>query len=320
MVETPLYDSCVEGGDMAEYLLGWTAGLGAGKPDHAAYVVRPLTDAEDAAIRAASGLLNEVVGANAFADLIHAQDELEAAHGALVSAHRAGLGHNEARTLDRRYKAWLAAFRSWVDRTHHGLSKVYGKGSAEYEGGDGYFSEEFDANFGYRVACALRNVGEHQGSVLNAVKMRSRMVDGSSVMEVDARIDLRRLVAADTGGRLRPATRREMAAVDAPIDAGLLVELTMISCHRIQARIVIDRENDLRDAIDFVRGLHDEGVAAGGEQTVFMNEEAIRNPEGTNMVIRWNPSLWADAADRILAEAGGVLDQTPLSVTASDLA
>jgi hypothetical protein len=71
--------------------------------------------------------------------------------------------------LKKEFKDWLAALRTFDDRTSSWLSRQYGRG-AELDGFKRLLSSEYDANFAYRFACALRNVSEHADDVLTVAR------------------------------------------------------------------------------------------------------------------------------------------------------
>jgi hypothetical protein len=61
----------------------------------------------------------------------------------------------------------LSAFRMFIDQTEHTLSLKFGKESPELQAFREAQSEEYDAVFGYRFLCRLRNYAQHRSLPLH---------------------------------------------------------------------------------------------------------------------------------------------------------
>ena len=69
----------------------------------------------------------------------------------------------ERRLIGRRISNLLSSCRLYVDSTKHHMSSIYGKGSDNHKRTESFFSEQYDACFGYRLMETLRNLAQHAG-------------------------------------------------------------------------------------------------------------------------------------------------------------
>lgn len=302
---------------MTEFLVGWGRGEENGEEIHVSVTIRQLTENEWVAVNAGARLLTTLVARNSFTDLQHARDEVEAAYQVAL-ATKVG-SPPDLGLLQRRYHSWLGAHRAFVDRTHHWLSETVGQGSDKHRDCAQFFRDEFDANFGYRLTCALRNVSEHQDSVLNSIAVHNHLVNGIPVQDVAANIDCGKVVAADTGGRIRRATRDEMLALSSELDGGRIIGTTMGSCDRIYARIFGAFRPEVDEIVSLADALHNEAVTAGADQAVFMSGESLQNIGQGPIELKSNPKSLSERALNLIPELESLAANAPLKVEASDL-
>ena len=178
--------------------------------------------------------------------------------------------------MQREFKAWLSEFRSLDDRTSAWVSGKFGQQSDIYEGFKALPLTEFDNNFAYRLCCALRNVSEHRAGVINAARLdvSAAAETGEPQRRVNLQIDGPKLVA-DSGPKMRAATREEL--VDAPglLEVEGLVRATLMSCERVHMGLFASLWNQVHRAIALFEGYQEEAQAKGGTLAVFIPAEHL---------------------------------------------
>ena len=256
-------------------------------------------------------------------DLDLARREVDVAYERLLDAIELGGGFADSATngMNRNFSAWLAAFRSFVDRIKHDLADRHGKDSDTYQRGLVLFSDEFDANVAYRFSDALRNVSEHRTQTLNAISTGSRLESDGSVHFATVGIDVARHAAEDVRKRMRAGTRREMEATAHIISAGTLIRYTNMACNRITARIMWLERLELAQAVNEIKSWHDEVVQAGGETAFFATDDAYAAPTRNEaLTLRMNPIDMALEVEANLLRCGSIDSELPPRVSTDDLA
>jgi hypothetical protein len=233
--------------------------------------LRYLNPADVEASTAGSDLLAFVTTQNALHELFDAGrdllNEVESL-GAAPSAtqRRPGAG----RTLERRFKAWLSAFRSFDDHANHWLSGRYGQQSEQVEAFKRLLNAEFDSNFAYRFCSSVRNIGQHAGSVVNELSFSSR---GREAGAMFLRMDCARLITEeDKKKKVRAKSRQEMLAIPRLLELLPLVEAAVLSCNYAFARLVRSLKPEVDSALDHVRDCLDQAHAVGGATPFFAPE------------------------------------------------
>lgn len=257
-------------------------------------VVRELSKDESAASLAAGPLLAAITKESAFADLTVATDDLHEQFDRLEGSARRGQVEVAARLrrVQREFKSWLSSFKSFDDRTSRWLSHRFPGESAVQETFKNSLSREFDANFGYRICCTLRNITEHAGDVINSVHVTSRLKDPSiyrdaHVRREDAAVSDDDVVhatslqlnapklAKDYPKRMRAKTRAELASVTKPIAVETIVGAAYQSCMRAHASLVVALWPEISQAVEIIEAHHHEAIAAGGLEAVFATNESV---------------------------------------------
>lgn len=273
--------------------------------------LREISAVESARSRAAEALLARMTAGSPLADLRTAQSDLMAEVGWLEAG---GVTGNPAagagRKVQKEFKAWLSAFKSFDDRTSAWLSRDYGQESAVYQAFKRLLSHEFDANFAYRLCSGLRNAAEHQGDVLNDIHLRRGRVGDGREVEHEVVVRLNVSVLADRFPKIRSATREEMRTATEPLEVELVVGAVGLSCERVHAGLLMALSDELDGAATVVEGFHGEALAAGGEWAMFIPDKSVEglhdNPRG-QLNLRWNRYELAELVRRNRAQVDAVL-------------
>lgn len=173
--------------------------------------LRPAVPGELEAFREAVDHLSGFLSHSAYADFLHDTNKLHEAIEEVEGAWALGGGtppRQELRALHGAVKAWLAAVRSFDDRTSEWLSKRFGR-AAVYDAFKGELRAVYDRNFAYRLACALRNASEHTSAVLNHVRVyKGELPEGAHEHRVELGFDAPQLLANFT--KLKAKVRDEL--------------------------------------------------------------------------------------------------------------
>jgi hypothetical protein len=200
----------------------------------------------------------------ALQDLRGCHEDLLAEIGALrARPHTTNTRAGAGLTLERAFSTFLGAFVSYCDRTKHWVSSQCGPESPEYLSFKSWLSEEFDANFAYRLAYGLRNASLHQGRVVNGLSFRSREVEsGAAEDQVVIQLHCQALARTFTG--ITPKIRNEMLEAAEPVELEWVVRGVVHSCQRIQARLFQALRRRIDEAAATIEGFDAE--AAGPAQ------------------------------------------------------
>lgn len=214
--------------------------------------------------------------------------------------------HQSGSRIQREFKAWLSAFKSFDDRTSVWLSRTVGTEDPAYLSFKRLLSEEFDANFAYRLCCALRNAAEHAGDVINDMRYTTRGNKGTGETEHEILLRFDGPKLAHQFPKMRSATRAELQTITEPLELEWIVGDTLLSCERIQAGLFLAMWDRTEQAIKIIEGFHREALNHGGEWAMFVptsSTEELR-AELANLVeqprvhieMRHNPKNLADLA------------------------
>ncbi|MCW2857869.1 MAG: hypothetical protein JWR52_3484 [Marmoricola sp.] len=219
--------------------------------------LRDLSDEESGQSKRDAALLANVGPASPLASLVHAQADLQERGDAFVTGSRQDRDRASAR-LQNAFKAWLSAFRSFDDRTCAWLSTEFGKEHPAYVKFKQALNAEFDASFGYRLSCALRNVSEHAGDVITDLSRSEHKAPDGSVQR-QARVSLDGpQIARRFGKKMRAATRDELADAATPIGIQALVAVTMLSCDHAFCVLIDALGQNIQGTADRVRSFDGE--------------------------------------------------------------
>lgn len=255
--------------DEVEYLMALTGTDPHGSPslEH----VRTLSSNEVSALHGAESLLVRLTTRSEFAEVRATADTFADEVGRLESAIQlaAEVGAVGNR-LERSFKAWLSSVKSFDERTRLWLTQVAGHQSDPYRQFVAALSVEFDRNFAYRLACALRNVAEHARTVLNDVHYSDEL--DLATNDVGRRIVIRinsKQLAADAP-RLRAATRKEMKSVDGSLEVRWIVESATLSCQNVHAHLLLAMWDRVQPALELLDGFQEEAILYGGTSAAFL--------------------------------------------------
>ena len=285
---------------------------------HSTSMIRPARPGEVDSLREASGLLNRFLSYGPYADYLDATEKLHEAVDAVERAWSMAKGtppQTEVRSLQAAVKTWLAALRSFDDRTSKWLSERFGKGDV-YNAFHQELSAEYDRNFAYRLSYALRNESEHANRVLNHIRVGSREdADGRRVHRVELGFDAGRL--ATDFPKLKAAVRHELADYGDVLGLDAVVGHATQTLERVMAATLLAAQSEVEAALRVVEDLHAEAEAVGGAAANFMTTVGAG---GGSMSLIWVEIHVARAVRGNLAASPHILAITPLSTTAADLA
>jgi hypothetical protein len=223
--------------------------------------IRDLTQGEVEAVREATALFRDLLEDSPLADLKTTAGDLQASVENYICDERwpYSSGHQEVR---RRFKSWLGALRTFDDRTSHWISTTFGDTHPAYGAFKARLSNEYDNNFAYRFACALRNVSEHVSQTINVMRAgSSELPDGRSRRTLE--IGFNRDLAADLK-TLKAQVRDELAACEGVLGLETVVGYAVASCERAYGSAVLALWPDLEQRLAVVEGLHREATGRGG--------------------------------------------------------
>lgn len=228
--------------------------------------IRDLDVQELAAEREATGFLNRFILQSPFAELKVAHDDLRHAIAALESSLPGTAGPPEAElgVVHLAFKNWLSAVRTFDDSTSHLLAEKYGKDSSELERFRSLLSDEYDAEFSYRLAVQLRNASLHVARTINSVAAKSTVAsDGQPETRVALGFDGPKL--AQKFPKIKFDVRSELEAMSAILPVEHLVSAVMGSSTRTYASLLFGLRDDVERHSSVLEGLHSESTAQGGQ-------------------------------------------------------
>jgi hypothetical protein len=177
-----------------------------------------LSPADYDELQQAVGVINALWFVEEFFDsLLQNAIELETTVAALVAAQRANIASFpdevdvEVRLLNRRLMNFLASARAFVDGVQ---SRLGGVEALRDKSSDVnvFFSEQFDAEFSYRLMDALRNHTQHRAPAIDQTLTMIRIWDSGAKrkqeLSVSPQIDRDALIK---NGKLNVKTRTEVA-------------------------------------------------------------------------------------------------------------
>ncbi len=280
--------------------------------------LRSLTSDEIAASEQDEALLRGLTSNSELAALRAAADEF---HAALDTVEEAAAHPMRAQpasaAVQRTFKAWLSAFRSFDDRTCAWLSRWTDDAAVrEFRR---LLSLEYDANFAYRLSAALRNVSEHAGHVINAFTLsRGEGPDGPRTTAVVG-FDGPRLVAEFTS--MKASVRNELEACSALISVEGVVGAAMLSCESAHAGLLLHLASRLAAAVGRVRTLQTEADPDGNDSCIaaFVDLSQLQKNGGGKMQLRYNPIDLARVVEAGLSQSPLIRAAAPLRCLVSDL-
>ena len=235
---------------------------------------------------------------------------------------RRGSVHHDADQLHREFKRWLSAFRSFDVRSAHWVSRTFEGGGEALTNFRSTLSAEFDANFGYRLCCALRNASEHVGDVMNAIRVSSWSVHPGEDSRYEFEFGLIPSLLVPELTSVNKKTRTEMSTCNVALDVDKIVGAVSMSCERAFAGLVLDLRPLLEPLVRFTEDLESEARLRGGDIAVVVDTDEFEAlPRGTgNLTVRVNPAHLADIVRVNFEEARVILNRPVTVVAADDLA
>lgn len=278
--------------------------------------VRDLTsqECEDADI--ATQILSALTAGSPYEDLDQTYRELIALLDsdpptATAAAFRYG---SEVR---RRFRHWLNDFRSFDDRTSAWLSRTFDDNHPVLGTFKRALSAEYDANFAYRLATALRNLSTHTANMLNHQMWHvSTGADGHPVSHPVLAIDGRRLV--EEFPTMKATVRDELRDLHGLFDVRAVVDACMKSCLRAHCTLTHALWEEIEPERELVAEFHQSAVAAGGEAAIFVNSNTF-NPTVGRIDHQYNPAQLLEQADRMRRWADELAPLPIVDVEAIDL-
>jgi hypothetical protein len=234
--------------------------------------VRHLTVDDQENIEAATVIFSWLTVESPFEDLRQTYHELTTTRDAqperVTEAMRYGAD------VRRLFRHWLNDFRTFDDRTSARVSSTFGSDHPAYSSFKASLSAEYDANFAYRLAAALRNLSAHATNVLNH-QMWHFSTDPDGTRQSRPVMAIHGPMLAASAPSLKASVARELEDADYFLDPRAITEATMFSCARAHASLVLDLWDEIEPEPDFVAGLHREALDAGGLGALFVNQEAL---------------------------------------------
>lgn len=245
--------------------------------------VRELTDDEMRAIQAANRLFHDLLEASPLAELKKNAEDL--GQSVIDFLHDEHWTFSPARQqVHTRFKSWLGAVRTFDDRTSHWISTTFGKDHPAYDAFKTQLSTEYDNNFAYRFACALRNVSEHVSQTINVVRTNeTELPDGRTRRALQVGFD--RHLAADLR-TLKSQIRTELAGCEGVIPLETLAGHAMASCERAYGRALLSLWPECEVQVATIEGLHREAVSRGGYVARAVDLERFHEQRMTTVEIR----------------------------------
>lgn len=272
-----------------EYLAAFSNADGDKNPPKGFNIIRyinrsAITEAKDAHV-----LLDKMTTSSSLAEL---RAETDSLHAAFTDAESGdpNLQHAQsaAGRIQRAFKSWLSAFKSFDDRTSAWLSKLVGKEDDAYTEFKRLLSEAYDTNFAYRLCCGLRNASEHAGNVINDLGfgVASDPQTGDPRKELTVRFDGPKL--AEAFPKMKASIRHELRAVGLPMEVEWIVGSVILSCERVHAGLFQALWKRIDAAIALVENYHQEALNVGGEWATFISRPS-EPLTVVQMDIVWNP-------------------------------
>lgn len=217
----------------------------------------------------------------------------------------------------RRFRHWLSDFRSFADRTSAWLSRTFEEGHPARDQFESALRAEYDANFAYRLASALRNLSAHAANMLN-----HQMWHVST--DADGRVQLRPVLAidgsrlADAFPKMKASVRRELHEVEGLLDVRAVVDAGMKSCLRAHAALALALWEEIGPERTLVTEFHRSAVAAGGQDAVFVNMDTF-DPNQGHVDHRYNPHHLLEQARSMRDLAESLAPLPVVDVAANEL-
>ena len=261
------------------HLYAW-CGLIEGTRTHDQRKLRVVSPQEHEELLRAHLLLRQLLDESPYQGLVTASERFASSAGTLERQWRTERPRSSLSVaeVERSFKGWLGAFRSFDDQTSHLISQEFGgPESVPFRTFKTALADQYDANFAYRLCCALRNVSEHAVSVLNRIRLISEEQEGGGVTSsVELTIDGPALAASSD--RMKSTMREELSRVTEPLVVPAIMHSAMDSCWRAFAAVLISVESSIDRAASGLLALHQEAVAAGGLEAII--QSVVRAGEG----------------------------------------
>lgn len=226
---------------------------------------------------------------------------------------------NAGDEINRQFGIWLGAFRACDDHTSHQLSESFGDESSVFRHFKDLTSEEYDANFAYRLCWGLRNASQHAGNVLNDMRVDFTRADeyAEARMVLVAELDAQR--TAERFPKISAKVREELRACSGALQVVTLARALRDSVHRLRSGLLVRIATDHEDLIQQCWSLQEEAWAVkGGRWAVFLDQPPERMAE-ERFRIRYNHYQQAELLIRYFDRSKKMADSPPLSVEAHDL-
>ena len=297
----------------AESLFSWAGAADGNERVSTLHFVRDLTADETEKSRFAELLLRAMTEGSALAELRAANSSL---HEAIEIFEREGTNsgsdaYRAGAKVQREFKTWLSALRSFDDRTCAWLARELGQEGQVYQEFKRLLSAEYDSNFAYRLCCSLRNASEHAGNVINSLSVGSRENAERGGIETVVVLRLNGPRLARDFPRIKASIREELRNCSGPLEVEWIVGAAALSCERIHCGLLLALWRDLEPLILLCQSLHDAAQANGGGWAVFVPTGTFTGPEQIpkQMTLRYNAKNLGDLALRNRSEAETILGQ-----------
>lgn len=280
--------------------------------------IRELGHDEDVKIDAAHRLLRRMTEYNPLAELQEAMQRLGSSIADLHEQSRRSQSiEPAARRVQAEFKIWLSSFRSFDDRLSHWVSSEFGNDSVAVRTFKSALSSEYDFNFAYRLACALRNASEHAGNVLNHISAGAREETGNEIRSHSI-VALNGPQLAEQFPKLKPAVREELRESHSPLHVAPLVRWTEVSCMRAYGKLFDSMWNDLETATSLCESLHREALQIGGEWAILVDGQFFKGGM-SELTFRHNPWNLAELTRLNRQKVSAMLAKKQPTITADDL-
>lgn len=283
--------------------------------------IREVDQSEFDALAGATAMLRSLSHGNAYADVVDAEEALREALRGATHAWATGAGSPPLaaiRAVHTTFKAFLSAARSFEDRWASYLSAAVGRNHPVYSKFKDAVQAERDRQFAYRLCCALRDVTEHAGDVINIVEAAAGPgVTGAPTYLVRFALDGPKLAAVYP--RLWSEVRAELEQATEPIAVGAVASAALRSCERSYAALLNCVQPHLDRACEVLQSMHDEAAARGGRAANVISVPVWDERIGHNVVAnQWVEIQWACQIQKNLAEARQPLKGEPANTGSSD--
>lgn len=280
-------------------------------------LVRELTEDQRQETWAMESVLAHLTVDSGFADLTRSYRDLTSSLDDLRAADRAHAALAESVNVRRRFRHWLADFRTFDDRTSAWISAAFGKDHAAYARFKDVLRAEYDNNFAYRLCCTLRNASTHAANVINHMWWHVTTDEDDRPVH----IPVMQFDGPGLAGQfdLKASVARELAALAGRLDVELVAQTVMLSCKHAHFALVAALWEEIEPERTLCADLHGEAVEKGGESALFVNLDTLDADLG-RIDHRYNPLHLLRLAEQHHSLAQAECETWSVEATADELA